>query len=332
MDLDGVGLRNRRHTVWGVLHIFIAAVTCCLLPIAQCLLPIAVQTAEAAQILNGTLTNIHGVVKIQRAGSGIERPASSGSSVGPGDAVITGPSGSATIKFDHGQIELDNATRVTLLRCMSSRDEAFAELALSDGAVTALINMERGKELWFDIITPTERARGQGRKKSETRLTVSHRAGGTTVTDSEVGRWEYQPIIVTDLPPAVQAALNNNPKAAEMMKTYIDTTLSQTALTAYEVTTNSGAPDIGAVVQPEKISVAETTPTPAVVPPVAIPAPEPPAPLPPPAPAPTPPPEPQTPEPPAAVIVPPLSLTVTPHKGKGAVMSSSSTVTSAGPK
>ena len=329
MDLDGVGLRNRCNIVLRLTHIFIATVACGLLPIADCPLPIAVQMADAAQILNGTLTNIQGNVKIQRAGSGIDRPASSGSRVEPGDAVITGPSGRATIKFEHGQLELDNATRLTLLRCMSSRDEAFAELALSDGVVTALINMERDKELWFDIITPTERARGQGRKKSETRLTVSHRAGGTTVTDSEVGRWEYQPIIMTDLPPAVQAALNNNPKAAAMMKTYIDTTLSQTALTAYEVTTNSGAPDIGAVVQPEKISVAETTPTP----PGAIPVPETPAPLPPPAPAPTPTPPPTlAPEPPPPAIVPPLSLTVTPHKGKGAVMSSTSTVTSAGPK
>ncbi len=258
MDQMGVDLKNRTHIETNLIadlsvafNIIIVAAACCLLPIApacrtgrDCPLPIAVQMAEAAQILNGSLADIHGDVKIQRSGSSIASPARSGSRVEPGDAVITGQSGRAAIKFEHGQIDLDNATRLTLLRCMSSHDESFAELALSDGAVTALINMERGKEFWFDIITPTKSARGRGNKKGVAHLAVSHRSG-TTVTDSEVGQWQYQPIMLPDQPPAVQAALTNNAKASVLLKDYIGTTLNQNTLGAYEVRRAAGEPDIG---------------------------------------------------------------------------------------
>lgn len=265
--------------------------------------------AEAAQIMTGKLADIQGDVKIRRVGSDLERPASLGASVNPGDAVITSASGRAGIQFEHGKLALGNATKMTLLRCMTSRDEVFAELALTAGTVDAYINREKGKELWFDILTPTQLARGEGNKKSETRLTVSHSAGGTTATDSEVGRWKYQPVMITDLPPAVQAVLTDNAKASTMMKTYVDTALSQSALTAYEVTSNAGAPDVGAAQAPV---TSETTPAPAVTPSV-TPVVEPSAPVPA-----APPPKPS-----------PLSLTLTP-KGKGAgVLSQSATVTSA---
>ncbi|OGH59659.1 MAG: hypothetical protein A3G34_07520 [Candidatus Lindowbacteria bacterium RIFCSPLOWO2_12_FULL_62_27] len=227
------------------------------LAIACCLSPLASQPSHAAQILNGTLADVQGDVKIRRAGSDLKRPASSGARVEPGDAVITGTSGRASIQFEHGKLGLANSTQMTLLRCMTSRDEVFAELALTAGSAEAYINMERRKELWFDILTPTQLARGEGNKKSATRLNVSHNAGGTTVTDSEVGRWRYQPIMLPDLPPAVQAVLTDNAKASARVKTYISAELSDSALTAYEVVSNAGAPDIAAV---QTQTVPQTTP------------------------------------------------------------------------
>src|SRR3990167_7167287 len=224
--------------------IFTFAVACCLFPVAS-------PSAHAAEILKGTLADVRGDVKIRRVGSTLESPAASGARVEPGDAVITGASGRAAIRFEQGDIEIYNATRLTILRSMSSRSEAFSEIALSDGSVTAVVNMEREKELWFDIFTPTQRSRGQSHKKNVTRLTVSHRAGGTTVTDSEVGRWEYQPLILTDQPAAVQAALTNNAQASALLKDYLTTALSDSSIRAYEVQSNAGAPDISNVGAPK---------------------------------------------------------------------------------
>lgn len=273
--------------------------------------------AQAAQIMSGKLSDIHGDVRIRRAGSDLERPASSSARVEPGDAVITGSSGRASIQFEHGKLALDGGTKLTLLRCMTSRDEVFAEAALTAGVLRAHINIEKGKELWFDILTPTQLARGEGNRKNATRLTVSHSAGGTTATDSEVGRWLYQPVMMTTLPPVVQAVLTDNAKASTMLKTYVDTVLSPTALAAYEVTNNAGAPDIGAAqvtITPEVPASKPEVPAPLV--PVAAPVVVSPAP---------PQPEPISAPPPSA----PLKLTLTP-KGKGSgVISNSSTVTSA---
>lgn len=224
--------------------------------------------AEAAQIMTGKLTDIQGDVKIRRAGSDLERPASSGVSVSPGDAVMTSQSGRAAIQFEHGKLALGNATKLTLLRCMTSRDEVFAELALTAGTIEANINKEKGKELWFDVLTPTQLSRGEGNKKSETRLTVSHSAGGTTTTGNEVGRWQYQPVMIPNLPPAVQAVLTDNAKASTMMKTYVDTALSQSALAAYEVAANPGLPDVVAVQTPiatVPVPAAPTNTTPPII-------------------------------------------------------------------
>jgi len=279
--------------------------------VACCLLPVTSHTSHAAEILTGMLNDVRGDVKIRRAGSELERPAVSGQRVEPGDAVITGASGRVTLKFEHGEVELDNATRVTLLRAMTSRDEVFAELALTAGSAEAYINMGKRKELWFDILTPTQLARGQGSKKGQTHLLVSHAAGGTTTTDGEIGRWQYQPIILPDLPPAVQAVLMDNAKASTLVKTYMSAALSDSALVAYEVVSNSGAPDIS-VVQTPTTSPADTAEAKT---PAALPAPEPPRPAAPPVVS-TPPPK------------PPLKLTLTPEDERSAPISNSSTVTS----
>ncbi|OGH55878.1 MAG: hypothetical protein A3G34_00470 [Candidatus Lindowbacteria bacterium RIFCSPLOWO2_12_FULL_62_27] len=292
---------------------------------------LAAPFADAAEILSGKLSDVRGDVRIQRRGSNITSLAPSGTRVEPGDAVITGMAGRARIAMKHGVLHVDPASRVVLMRGLAGRSEVFAEFAMPFGSVTAHINMEKGKEHWFDILTLNTRARGRGHKEGA-QLVVHHEAGATTVTDSASGRWEQLPMILPNEPPAVQAVLTDAANATTLVKTYLDSALSESVLRAVDVAAQPGAPDLMAVqivpapvvepapVEPPPAKPAES-PKPAPKPePPAAPAPQPPpAPEPPPAPAPPPPPPPQT---------PPLKLTLTPQEGKGAVLSNSATVTS----
>ena len=220
------------------LRILIFAVACFLLPIAP-------HESSAAQILQGTLDGISGDVKIQRRGSVVVSPGVSGMRVGPGDAVSTGSTGRAGVIYEHGRLDLADATRIVILRCASSVDEVYAEVALPFGAVTATINMERGKEHWFDIVTRTSHMRGRG-GGTGSRLSVSQPDGGEAVTDSSAGRWQTRPVLISDEPPAVRAALKNDVRSSGMIDQYLDGALDRNILRSFKVEAIAGLPNFGA--------------------------------------------------------------------------------------
>ncbi|MBI4178051.1 hypothetical protein HY522_01340 [bacterium] len=222
-----------------VMRIFFACVAFLLFTFAGPSLP----AADAAEILKGTLTEMSGDVQIQRRGSSVPSTARRGIELDPGDVVITGMSGRAVVTFEQGRLQIDPSSRVVLVRCVASRDEAYSELALPYGSVTAYINMERQKEYWFDIVTLTTHAQGRGRKKEVSQISVTHKSGSTTVTDSQQGQWRLAPVILTDQAPAVQAALKQDARAPEKMNEYLTVTLSDDALRAYEVNVSGGVPD-----------------------------------------------------------------------------------------
>ena len=117
-------------------------------------------TAAGAMAQTAVFEEVNGKVEIRRAGGSWE-PASVGTQIDTDTTISTGFGGSATLALADSTLEVQQLTRMTLLKLVESSDQVETEMFLDVGRVKANVRTaERRQE--FKVRSPVSTAAVRG--------------------------------------------------------------------------------------------------------------------------------------------------------------------------
>lgn len=177
---------------------------CLLVPLSPC------QPCEAAEVVEGLLSNIAGDVEVQKRGGETWVRAYDGIRIGPGDQISTGIDGRAVLTVGDSKTDISSLTQFVVGRSVKADDDRYTELFLRMGKVVSRVPKQSGVTNRFNVITPTAVVGVRG-----TEQTVGHFPGIGTQANIRDGKGFAAPVSAEALPAPVQGVLGITPSKLE---------------------------------------------------------------------------------------------------------------------
>ncbi len=180
-------------------QLFGLACRCCLLTVCMPFFACGPSRVEAAEVVNGVLTNINGVVEVLRAGTTEWIPATKEMVIRKGDRVSTGLDGSVGVKCRNSAVDVGTLTFFELGESHEEELEISTSVMIVFGKALTTARNENGKPHRFEIVTPDAVTTAVGEQNIV--FDVSHSATGTFLRVME-GDVEQKPAVAGTAEPA----------------------------------------------------------------------------------------------------------------------------------